>query len=108
MILYLAGGVIMWLGIYGYLKTRGAIGSNPVPGSDLIYHVCGRWIGPLASLVYIVGMVMLFDWWLAIVFVVVGGLSTGILYSKLAPYGASVAITCVPVGIAVATASLLL
>lgn len=106
---YIAAGILLYLGVYGYLKTRGSIGFSPMPGTtaDFAYHASGLF-GHLALIAYLVGMVIIFHWWLAILFFVIGGLLTGAIYSRLAPYGAGLAVICVPLGIVVAGVSLLL
>jgi hypothetical protein len=106
---YLVGGLVLWLGIYGYLKTRGSVGLSPIPdtATDLAYQICGL-AGRIAMLAYLVVMLIIFEWWVAVVFFVVGGLVTGVLYSRVATAGAALAIIAVPLGIVVAAIGLLL
>jgi hypothetical protein len=106
---YLLGGLLLWLGIYGYLKTRGSVAYSPTPDTpaDLIYQICGL-VGRIALLAYLVTMVIVFEWWIAIVFLVIGGLLTGAIYSRVATAGAALAIIAVPLGIIVAAIGLLL
>jgi hypothetical protein len=101
--LYIVGGVLLWLGVYGYLKTRGSVGLSPLPDTrtDLAYQLSGL-LGRVAMMLYLVAMVFVFEWWYVIVFFVIGGVLTGVLYSRLAAVGAAVAIICVPLGIALA------
>ena len=105
---YFVGGLLLWLGVYGYLKTRGTAGFSPIPGtpSDLIYQICGL-LGQIALLAYLVTMAIIFQWWVAIIFLVVGGLLTGVIYSRVSA-SAGLAIIAVPLGIVVATIAIFL
>ena len=107
--LYIAGGLVLWLGVYGYLKTRRSIGYSPIPDTpaDLVYQLCGL-LGQVGLLAYFVGMAIKFEWWYAPVFFVAAGLMVGVLYSRMAPYGAGLAILCVPVGTAIAIVAVLI
>ena len=106
---YLVGGLLLWLGVYGYMKTRGSIGFSPIPGTpaDRIYQTCGK-LGQIALLAYFVAMVIIFQWWIAIIFLVVGGILTGILYSRVGIFGAGLSIFVVPLGIVVSAIAIFL
>ncbi len=107
--LYIVGGLLLWLGVYGYLKSRNFIGYSPIPGTpaDLAFQLCGL-LGRAGLLAYVVGMVIIFEWWYAPAFFVVAGVMVGVLYSRLAPYGAGLAIVCVPIGIAITVVAVLI
>jgi hypothetical protein len=105
--LYILGGIILWLGVYAYLKTRNSMGLSPIPGTraNLLYQASGL-LGHVAMLAYLITMVIVFKWWLVPVFFVAGGLLTGIIYGRLETAGAGLAIICVPLGIVLAVIGL--
>jgi hypothetical protein len=111
LVIYLVAGLLLWLGVYGYLRTRGSAGGSPIPGtrSDLVYQICGLF-GRIALFAYLVTMVIIFQWWVAIIFFVIGGLLTGVIYSRveMGGGGAGLAIIAVPLGIIVAVIGLFL
>lgn len=105
--LYIVGGLLLWLGGYGYLKTRNSLGMRPLPGSaaSTAYAICGG-AAQLLSIPYLVTMAMVFEWWIALLFFVFGSLATGILYSKLVAGGAGLPLIGVPLGIVLAAIGL--
>jgi hypothetical protein len=107
--LYIIGGVLLWLGVYGNLKSRGSAGYSPIPHSraDLVFQFCGL-VGRVGLAGYAVAMVFVFKWWYLLAFAPVAGVAIGVLYSRLTPYGAGLAIICIPLGAALATIALVI
>lgn len=107
--IYIIGGILLWGGIYGYLKTRGSVGFSPIPDTraDLFYQLAGL-VGRIAMVAYLIGLIIVFPWWYALVFIAAGGLLTGVLFSRAATGGAAIAIVCVPLGILLAAIALFL
>jgi len=106
---YISGGILLWLGVYGYLKTRSSVGSSPIPGtrSDFAFQTCGL-LGHVALLAYLITMLTVFKWWLVPAFTIAGGSLIAIIFSRLRAVGPGVAIVCVPFGVAVAAIALAL
>jgi hypothetical protein len=106
---YLIGGFLLWLGYYGYSKTRGTVGFSPIPGTpaDRIYQISGS-LGLIALIAYFVTMVIVFQWWIAIIFFVVGGFLTGVIYARLGMLTSGLVIIVVPLGIVVASIAIFL
>ena len=93
--LYIAGGFLIWLGGYAYLKTRNSVGMRPT-GSFEIAYVCSGWLAQMLAIPYLVAMAVTFTWWIPIGFFIVGSIVTGIVYSKLAIAGGGLPVFCVP------------
>lgn len=107
--LYIAGGLLMWLGAYGYMKTKNSIGMRPIEGTAVsaAYALLGG-LGQFLVIPYLVVLGYQFEWWLAPLFLVVGGLLTGVLYSTLIVAGAALPLIGVPLGLALCAAALIL
>lgn len=79
--LYLLGGVIIFIGNYGYIKTKDSIGMRPTGFAEKLYSFNG-FIGSLVAIPYLIGMGVLFEWWYPIVFMIVNGFFTAFVFLK--------------------------
>lgn len=57
---------------------------------------------------YVIALVLVFKWWYAPMFFVIGGLLTGVIFTAARSGGAAMAVVCVPLGIVLATIALFL
>jgi hypothetical protein len=106
--LFLAGGLFLWLGAYGYMQTANSAGMRPLEGTAVssAYSLLGG-LGQFLAVPYLLILGYQFEWWLAPVFLVVGGLLTGVLYSKLVIAGAALPLIGVPLGLALCATALI-
>ncbi len=80
MLMYWIGGLIVWLGGYGYLKTKDSIGGRPTGIGEVLYVLNGVSANLLAIPHLIVGG-FCFGWWTPFIFFVGVGFVTGILHA---------------------------
>lgn len=107
--LYLAGGFLLWLGGYSYLKTRRSAGMRPTGTLEAVYSFFGV-CAELLAIPYFVMMAIVFAWWIPIVFFVGAGLLVGIVYERqqLVLVAPALVVFATPIGIALAVVALLL
>jgi sugar phosphate permease len=105
--IYIAGGLLLWLGGYDYLKTRYSIGMRPTGGLEVVYACCG-WLAQILVIPYLIAMGIAFTWWAPVPFFIIGSVATGFVYSKLAGGAGGFTVLCVPLGVALASVTLAL
>src|SRR5579863_1666504 len=79
--LYVLGGLLMWLGGYSYTKVQRALAKERTAGGrqrrlKSVPSLLGSF-AVVAFIPYLLGMAIAFEWWAPVPFVIFGGLLVG-------------------------------